>query len=108
MPTEAQGSNYDDCNCEDLYMSIFGGTSFFGMATGSRGRHKRKRGYQSASNVREEETIEPGVAACESAPGELRRRTLQSGEEPRQKFSRMFAVNTAGSPRVGGIRKFTK
>lgn len=88
-------------------MSLFGGTSFFGMATGSRGRHKARRGFQSASNERPEETIEPGIAACESTIGELRRRTQQAAQ-PQQKWSRLFAVNTTGSPRLKGAKKFTK
>jgi hypothetical protein len=77
------------------------------MASGSRGRHKARRGFQSPSNERTEETIELGVAACESAAGELKRRT-QQGSEPRQKFSRMFSVNTTGSPRLKSAKKFTK
>jgi hypothetical protein len=85
---------------------MFGGTSFFGMRTGSRGRHKARRGFQSPSDERPEETIEPGVSACESAPGELRRRTLQSGEG--QRFSKMFNGRSGLIPVKGGIRKFTK
>lgn len=90
-------------------MSLFGGRSNFGMIVGSRGRHKARRTMASPSNERVEEVPEPGVHACESLPGELKRRTMQHPNHGgSQKWSRMFAVNTTGSPRLGKVRKFTK
>ena len=86
-------------------MRLLGGTSFFGMRTGARG-HKARRSFQSQSNEREMEIPETGVSACESAPGELKRRTLQSGEG--QRFSKMFNGRSGLIPVKGGIRKFTK
>lgn len=87
-------------------MSLFGGKSHFGMGV-NRKLGRGRRGFQSPSNERPEETVEPGIAACESTIGELRRRTQQAAQ-PQQKWSRLFAVNTTGSPRLKGAKKFTK
>ena len=87
-------------------MRLLGGTSFFGMRTGSRGRHKARRSFTSPSNEREQEIPETGVSACESAPGELKRRTLQTGEG--QRWSKMFGGGSRLTPVKSGVRKFTK
>lgn len=89
-------------------MTLFGGKSFFGMAGGSRGRHRAKRNFQSASNVREEEAVEPGVAACESGPGQLKRRMQQEPTERGWAERGLFKQRSGLLPRTGGIRKFTK
>lgn len=75
---------------------IFGGRSFFGM-NASRQRIGRTRRSFSPAGV-EEPSEREGEAEFVAKPS----------ERIEQKWSRMFAVNTTGSPRVKSARKFTK